>query len=82
MKGANILLSHLHSLTKRWLLAWFDAQPCICCTAVAVGWQGDAFCASTVFIIASRQELSPSHLDGVIMDFIFAEGDRRILQIC
>lgn len=60
-----------------------DAQCSVSRTAVAAGWWGDAFCASAVLVIASRQELSPSHLDGVVPDVVLAEAERGIfLQIC
>ena len=60
-----------------------DAQHGVSRTAVAAGRQGDAFCASAAFFIASRQELSPSHLDGVTLDFVLAEAETGILlQIC
>lgn len=64
-------------------MAGCDAQHCVSHTAVAAGWRGDAVCASTVFIIAARQELSPAHLDGVMLDFVLAEAETGIiLQTC
>lgn len=63
-------------------LARCDAQLCISCTAVPAGRQGGTVCASAAITIASRQELSPSHLDGVTLDFVLAEPERGILQIC